>query len=304
MRYATALLLVVLSQATDLYQQARYEEAKRVLASSTDADSLLLLGKIAVTQDDDRASEILERAAKAKPSSPDIHYWLGTAYRSEMMRANLFRQPSLAGKMREHLERAVELDPNHYDARIALIDYFVFAPSFAGGSEEKAIQHAAEVKRRDRVAGHRAYARLYTRQKKLDLARKEYVDGVREEPASPRAHATLSGFYAATGKNYAQAFAEAAAALKLDPNYMPALFRVGQAAALSGTALPRGEEALVKYLAWRPVDDDPTLLSAHFYLGLIYEKEGKKADAHREFTTVLRATPKWKQAQEAADRVK
>jgi tetratricopeptide (TPR) repeat protein len=294
-----------LSQATSLYEQARYDEAKRLLASMpNDADALLILGKIGVVQEDDQASQLLERAAKLKPTRADIHYWLGTAYRTEMMHASFFRQPSLASKMREQFEEALRLDGNYHEARIALIDYFIFAPAIAGGSEEKALQQAAEVKKRDRFAGHRAYVRLYTRQKKVDLARKEYLDAVREDPNSPLARATLAGFYAGTDKNYAQAFVEADAALKLDPSYMPAWFRVGQAAALSGTNLPRGEEALKKYLTYRPAESEPGILSTYYYLGSIYEKAGKRVEARAAYATALRITPKWKQLQDAAERVK
>jgi tetratricopeptide (TPR) repeat protein len=109
-----------------------------------DADALFIRGKIAVAQEDGIASSILERAAKLKPARADIHYWLGAAYRTEMMQASFFRQPSLASKMREQFEEALRLDANYHDARFALIDYFTFAPAIAGGSEEKALQQAAE----------------------------------------------------------------------------------------------------------------------------------------------------------------
>jgi tetratricopeptide (TPR) repeat protein len=299
-------LYAQLPQAISLYEQAKFEEAKRMLAPlREDADALFLLGKIALLQEDgDTAVPLLEKAAKLKPASADIHYWLALANRDVMMRSSFFKQPSYAGKMRQELERAIQIDPNHYDARMALMDYFVFAPAIAGGSEEKALAQAAEVKRRDRFAGHRAYARLYIRQKKLDLARKEWVDAVREEPNSAPARASLGAFYAMNEKNYAPAFTEIDAALKLDPNYMPAWFRLGQAAAASGTNLPRGEEALKKYLAYRPKESEPSLVAAWFYLGSIYEKQGRKADARAAYANALNIDPKWKALQEAANRVK
>jgi predicted Zn-dependent protease len=302
---AAVPLAAQLAEGTALYEQARYEEAKRMLAPlRDDADALLILGTIAVVQEDEAASSLLERASKLKPNRADIHYWLALAYRAEMTRASFFRQPSLAGKMRQHLEESLRLDPNHHEARIALIDYFIFAPAIAGGSEAKAHEQAAEVKKRDRFEGHRAFARLYTRQKKLDLARKELVDAVRENPDSPLAHATLAGFYAGTDKNYTQAFIEADAALKLDPSYMPARFRIGQAAALSGTELARGEDALKRYLTYLPKGSDPSLLSAYYHLGLVYEKGGKRVEARAAYARALTLAPRWKQAQEAAARVK
>ena len=288
-----------------LYEQARFEEARRFLVPlRDDADALLILGKIAVVQEDKAASSLLERAVKLKPGRAETHYWLARAYRTELNEASLFGKARVSGKLREHLEEAVRLDPNHHDARMTLIDFFIFAPAIAGGSEAKAREQAEAVKQRDRFAGHRAFARLYTRQEKPDLARKELVEAVREEPGSALAHATLAGFYAATDKAYAQAFAEADAALKLDPSLMQAWFRVGQAAALSGTQLARGAEALKRYVAYRPKDSEPSLASAYYYLGLIHEKDGKRAEARAAYARVLTITPKWKQVQDAAARVR
>ena len=65
-------------------------------------------------------------------------------------------------------------------------------------------------------------------------------------------------------------------AVKLDPNYMPGWFQIGHMAALSGTNLQRGEEALQKYLAYTPKQDEPQHYRAYFWLGGIYEKQGKK----------------------------
>jgi tetratricopeptide (TPR) repeat protein len=239
-----------------------------------------------------------------KPGRAETHYWLGIAYRLAMMQASFFKQPSLAGKMRSHLEEAVRLDPNDHDARMSLMDYFIFAPAIAGGSEAKAREQAAEIMKRDRFAGHRAFARLYTRQKKLDLARKEFVDAVAEDPRSAAAHAALAGFYASTDKNFALAFSEADAAVKLDASYMPAWFRIGQASALSGIDLARGEDALKRYVSYRPKNGEPSLAAAFFYLGTVYEKAGKRAEARAAYARALGITPKWKQLQEAAARVK
>jgi tetratricopeptide (TPR) repeat protein len=311
-RIALAALLVAaplcaqVPQATVLFEQERFEEAKRLLAPlPNDPDALFILGKIALLQDDDeRAVSILEKVVEARPSNAHVQYWFGLANRSVMMHSSFFKQPFYAGKMRGAFERAVQLDPNYFEARLALIDYFIFAPAIAGGSEEKALAQAAEVSKRDRFMGHRAYARIYIRQKKLDLARKELLDAVREQPASAAAHAALGGFYGANDKNYPMAFAELESAIRLDPNYMLAWFRIGQDAALSGTNLPRGEEALKKYLTYQPKENEPGLVSTWFYLGSIYEKAGRKPEARSAYATALAMNPKWKALQEAAARVK
>lgn len=270
-----------------------------------DADELVAQGRTAIRRGDgERAAELLEKAVALRPNSAEAHYWLGRAYGAIGENAhNPFKQMSIGGKMKNEAERALRLDPNYIDARFMLIDIYVMAPAMMGGSEAKAMEHAAEIKRRDAFLGHRAYVRIYTLQKKLDLARNEYLAAVREEPNSARAHAALGAFLAITDKNYPGAFEEVEKALKLDSTYMPAWFRLGQAAALSATNHARGEEALKKYLKYQPKDNEPELANAHFRLGQIYENQGRKTEAKLSYEAALQLNPGLKEAAEALKRV-
>jgi hypothetical protein len=73
------------------------------------------------------------------------------------MRANILRQPFLAWKVKEHFERAVTLDPGNLAARADLMEYYLKAPGFLGGSEEKARAQAAEIAARDAQQGLQAW---------------------------------------------------------------------------------------------------------------------------------------------------
>lgn len=294
-----------LQQGVALYEQKRYEEAKKVLAPlSGDPEAVKTLGLIALRQNDaERASDLFEKAAELRPSSAEIHFHLGEAYGALAMRASIFKQASLATKVRNEFERAVELDPNLLDARFGLIDFYTMAPGIMGGSAEKAAQQATEIRKRDAYLGHRAFARVYSRQKKVDLARKEWLDFVKEQPQSARAHAALGSFLGMTDKKIREGFEEIDTALHLDPGFMPAWFRLGQLAGESGAQLPRGEEALRKYLAYQPKDNEPDLASAHYYLGMVYEKQGKKAAAKEAYAAAVRLNPSVPPFQEALKRV-
>lgn len=292
-------------QGAALFEQGRLEDAKRLLAPlKNDPDALIVLGKVAMAQNDTEAAEgYLVKAVEKKPNSAEAHFWLGNVYGSQAQKANLFKKASLASKTRAEFETAVKLDPNFIDARLGLVDYYILAPGFMGGSEEKAMQQAAEIKKRDALQGHRAYARIYTRQKKTDLARTELINAVREQPQSPKAHNYLASFYVNADKNFPAALAEAENALKVDPNYMPAHFRIGQIAALSGTNFNRGEEELKKYLAYTPGTNEPDLASTYYFLGMVYEKQGKKAEAKQSYAAALKMNPQSKAFNEAMKRV-
>jgi Tfp pilus assembly protein PilF len=247
----------------------------------------------------DKAIDVLEPAVAAHPNDALLHYWLGAAYGREAQQASVFRQLSLAKSARTELERAVALDPNLLDARFGLMEYYIMAPSIAGGDPEKARQQAAEIRKRDAVDGHRALAIIASHEKKPEVARAEYLAAVREQPSSARAHYWLGVFYMTADKNYKAAMQEFDAAAA----YAPAWFQVGHVAALAGTDLARGEQSLLKYLATKPSHDDPPLARAHYWLGVIYEKQGKKQEARTHFETALRLQPRQKDVSEALKRV-
>jgi len=268
------------------------------------ADDLLAASKAAMRQNDaPRAAALLEKAVAIRPDNAELLYRLANAYGAMAEQSNPFTRATLAGKMKDACERAVRLDPGHVEARMTLIMFYTMAPALMGGSEAKAMEQAEEIRRRDAYQGHRAFGRLYTLQKKSDLARKEYLDAVREAPDSARAHSLLAYFLATSDKDYLHAVQESEKAVQLEPAYMPGWFRVGQVAALGGTNLAHGEEALKKYLAYEPKDNEPDIASAHFYLGQIYENQGRKTDARQSYGAALRVSPRTERYEQALKRV-
>lgn len=250
-----------------------------------------------------KAADFFEKAVAAQPNNAEYHYWLGNAYGSLAQNANVLKQAGLAKKTKAAFERAVQLDPNHIDARSGLLEYYLLAPGFMGGSDEKAMNEAAEIKKRNAGRGRNAYARIYFHQKKPELAQKIFVDAVRENPASVEAHTDLGVFYIIQ-KNYKNAQHEFEYILaNLDPNHMPAYFRFGQLAVLSESNYAKGEESLKKYLTYTPKEKEPSTARAWYWLGGIYEKVGRKAEAKQAYQTSLKLTPGAKDVTEALKRV-
>jgi tetratricopeptide (TPR) repeat protein len=273
------------------------------VAIAATTDELMLSGKQALRRGDaEKAAEIFEQVATSAPKHADAQYWLGSSYGTLAQKASLFKQASLAKKTKNAFERAVQLDPNHVEARFGLLDYYSIAPGIMGGDMEKAFAQAAEIRKRDALAGHRAYARLYGRQKKPDLVRKEFAAMVAEQPNSAKARYFYAG-YLLNEKNYKAALDEIEAALRIDPTYMPSYYRLGQLAGVAGTNFGRGEEALKKYIAYQPAEDEPPHGRAWYWLGTIYEKEGRKADAKQSYQTALRLMPGAKDISDALKRV-
>jgi len=103
---------------------------------------------------DDPATAKLETAltplqvcAEKRPQAA-CSYALGRVYGQQAMSASVFRLPGLAGKTKEQLTKAVEQDPTLFEARSALVQFYLIAPGIAGGSVPKARELVAEAQQR------------------------------------------------------------------------------------------------------------------------------------------------------------
>jgi DNA-binding winged helix-turn-helix (wHTH) protein len=100
----------------------------------------------------------LEKAVQRDSSHSDHHRWLGHGYGQQAQQvggAGFF----FAGKIQTHLERAVELNPDNMAARLDLLEYDFRAPLLLGRDPAQATAQAAEVAKRDTVAGRAAWQR-------------------------------------------------------------------------------------------------------------------------------------------------
>jgi tetratricopeptide (TPR) repeat protein len=315
--FTRALLLVLLAshlaaasldEAKRLFEERRLPQARaafEALARSgpSRAEATFFLGRIEFVLDDSaKAAKLFEKAIELDPKNARYRLWVGRMYGEMAQGVNPIRAASLAKKVQRAFEEAVRLDAKYIDPRIGLIDFYQIAPGFMGGSDEKANEHLAEIERIDPPYGHLVRARMHRRAKKPELVTKEYDAAVRRFPNDPRVHLWRSGAYSADG-TWDIAIQEAAEAVRLDPSYMPGHYHVGRTAASSGQNLQAGEGALKKYIAYVPKDDEPSVTQAHYLLGLIYEKLGRKDEARVQLREALRRAPKYEEAKKALARV-
>jgi len=97
------------------------------------------------------AVSAFERAAAREPENDVYAYWLGKACGRVAERASALSAMRWAGRTRDALERAVELNPDNPDAVKALAQFYAEAPRFLGGNEKKAGElraHLAELQSR------------------------------------------------------------------------------------------------------------------------------------------------------------
>lgn len=84
------------------------------------------------------AVSAFERAALLEPEDDRYALWLGKACGRMAQNAGPLAALKWAGRTRDALERAVELNPDNLDAVESLADYYAQAPGFLGGDPAKA----------------------------------------------------------------------------------------------------------------------------------------------------------------------
>lgn len=292
-------------KAKTLYEARKYDEAEKLLKgipekSTEYGAAQYYLGRVSFDKKEyDDAAEYFEEATEADPKQADYFDWLGNTYGTIAQSANMFKQGILAPKMKRAWEKAIELDAKNLNARTSLIQYYLQAPGFMGGSVDKAKEVAKQIVSLNAAEGHRQLGAIYVHEKKIAEAEKEFQEAVK---INADYVSVLANFYT-NQKQYDKAFAMFEEALKKNPDDYVSVYQVGKTAALSGQRLDRGEECLKKYLTHTPAQNEPTHAGANMRLAQIKEKRGNKAEAKKLFETALRLDGNLKEAKEGLERV-
>ena len=287
-----------------LFEAGKFREAKTVFepafrTNARDAAAAFYLGRIAMEERrNDKAADYFEAASKLDPKNSTYFLWLGRAYGREAQNANVLRQPGLARKTRAAWERAIELDPENLDARSDLIQYYVQAPGFLGGSTQKALEQAEAIRQRNALRGYLELGALYEREEKLADAEKAYVGAAKEKSDRHVGEYRLGVFYQNSGA-YEKAFELFEQMIAANPSEFGALFQIGKTGAMTGQRLDRATDALEAYLQTTPGRNDPSLAAAHWRLGMVHEKRQDRQRAKTEYESALRVDPTFKPATES-----
>ena len=250
-----------------------------------------------------KAVDEFEKAAKLEDGNAVYHFWIGRAVGEEAGDANPLRLPGLAKRAKAELERAVQIDPDYLDAREGVMQYYLQAPGFLGGSKEKAREQVAEITKRNSYRGGTLRVRLALDDKDTTGAIKGYEALIAAHPDSASLYASVATLLGAQ-RRWPEAWAAVDRYNVLRPDFPGAWYAVGRTAAESGQRLGEGDAALRRYLAEPVAPGQPPLAGAHWRLGMIAEKRGDRAGARREYEAALKLDPTQKGAKDGLARVK
>lgn len=294
------------SPAIELLNGGRLDDAIQTLQhqigqTPTDAVSYNLLCRAYFMAEEwDRGIPACERATKLDPQSSLYHLWLGRIYGEKADRAGVWSAVGLAKKVRTAFERAVELDPNNWEARTDLAEFYLEAPGIVGGGKDKARAQADALMALNPGRAHWVAARIAEKNKDVASAEREYRSAVTASHSGARAWLDLASFLRRS--NRLDEMEQTLRNLESCPiDHAPALMDGAGMLLRTGRDLPLALRLQRRYLS-APVEEGPAF-KAHDLLGHLLEKQGDRRAAAAEYRTALALAHNYARAQEDLKRV-
>jgi tetratricopeptide (TPR) repeat protein len=241
--------------------------------------------------------------------------------------ASTFEKISLIHRFRKEVDKTLELDPNDVDALQDLAQFYWNAPGMVGGDKNKARQTADRLFAISPFRAASARADFLTEDINLPRRNAAVIavwrTAVSARPEDYEARAALAAACLEEPAHFGEAETEAKRAITMDPTRISAwstlatvYARTGRWADLDATLkqarakvsddrtpqyraavailtsnaasqFPLAEAMLRDYLTQPPEGQAPSHAGAHWRLGLVLEKQGRKSDAIRELQTAV-----------------
>src|SRR6266702_8499027 len=267
----------------------------------------------------ERAVEYGRRAIEAAPNSGEVHCQLADTLGDRALQLGILGGGvPLARQMRHELDLSLQLEPRSIRCLKESMGLYEQSPAIVGGSKSKARETLRQIYQISQADGALAEAALLQMQKRpLPEIEAHLRQAVQLNPHLDRAVIDLTSILASDGyRRYAEAEHFARLGIAADPNragcyaYLAAvlahqqrwsdldaalaeaqrhvpdnaasLFSAAQVLLETNTDLPRAERYLRQYLSREPEAGAPTHGTAHWKLGLVLEKEGRRSDAASE----------------------
>ena len=253
----------------------------------------------------EEAIELLEELIQTNENNWEYFHWLGRACleSTKSPGTGMFKAMKLFKKAKKNLLRSVELNPDNVDAHKQLAFTFYFPPKIAGGNKKKALNHLAEIEKRDPKEGLDISIEFLIFDEEYEQAEQKCKEFIERYPDDPEIYHQLGMIYQQK-EDYAKAFAEFEKIVGKDPTALNSLYQIGRTAVYSGQNLERGIECLKLFLQSEPDENNPPLAAAHWRLGMIYEKQGEHKLADVEYEEAIKLNPDDKDYQKSLKKLR
>jgi tetratricopeptide (TPR) repeat protein len=99
------------------------------------------------------AEAYFDKSVELSPKNPEYYVWQGRNYIKRVNEVGLFSKMSMGKNAKAAFEQAVAIDPTYVDGLAGLAQYYLGAPSIAGGDPDKAAELAQKMIKLGDVGG-------------------------------------------------------------------------------------------------------------------------------------------------------
>lgn len=237
--------------------------------------------------------------AQTYPKVANYHYKYGGALGMKALE-NKLGSLGYLDDIETEFKKAAELDPNHIDARWALVNFFTELPAVLGGKQYKALHYANELENISKVDGYLAKGFIYKEGGDFSKA-EEYLKKAVKTGGSVTCYDKLIELYTAHKKfdRALLAMNEAHDKWQLN-NYR---YQYGKMAAEENIKVSEGISQLQKYIDnYREADSYP-LEWAYLRLAQLFRRQENKQKALYWIDKSLAANPDFKIAQKEKSKI-
>lgn len=224
----------------------------------------------------DEAIEQYKDLTEKQPSSANYQYKYGGALGMKALSVSKLKALGIIGDVKEAFLKAAALDPNHIDARWALVELYVSLPGIVGGSFSKALTYAEELEKLSQVDGYLAKGYVYEYDDEPELAEKYYKLAIKVG-SSVTCYEKLTNFYDRQNKPEKAIGNIEIAQQNLQRNAMH--YQIGKVCADYNIQLNKGEKCLKAYLSHYSSKDGVPKAWAYYRLAQIHKHKNDKAKA-------------------------
>lgn len=314
------------------FKQARAVLEQQLRSNPNDAHLYWLAARVHRAFGDIQGGVTLaQKAVQLAPNNADYHLTLAELEGRIAEQSSMMKQLMLVRSIRKELDTASQLDPKNIDAQWGMLQFYWRAPSIAGGDKSKARALAAAIAKLDPVQGLFAEAQFALDDKNYAQAEQYYRKATEINPKSYDARLSLAQFYMSPAENKLdQAEEQFHAALKIDngkidpyvglatiyaqreqfqkldgilaesekaiaDNLLP-YYEAGRILSEANKDLPRAEAYLRKYTSQEAEGNAVSIGVAHWRLGQVLAKEGRRPEAIAEMNRAVQLSPGFDQA--------
>jgi tetratricopeptide (TPR) repeat protein len=304
----TLPLYANLDEGILLYKKGEFKQGVEHLQQLTktspeEPSARLWLGKAYLKiREWDKAVHEIEKAVQLRPANAHYYLWLGRACGAKASHSFFATAFSWARRVVKEFETARGLAPKDLDIRFDLLEFYLEAPSIVGGGKIKADEEAQEIARLNPSKGYTARAVIFEKNKKWDLAKKEFTQATVDYPSADSFKDLAE--YLFNQKDYEGSLSWAKKSLKLNSESKRARLLAAASSIRLHSDIESAAKTLQELANSALDDDDPAFEEIHFWRGECFLAKADKENARKAFQRALFYDPDYDEAKKAISKLK